>query len=116
MARVSLDDLSSSESAKGGSSRSSKPAGGKSPKLTEGLDPKQKIKAGVAIGVIVLAGAFIVWNTGLLNSGQQQAATGAPDATAEEVQAYNEALEKQERARTTGGNNTREAPMPLGAN
>lgn len=118
MARVSLDDMSSAESSKSGPSRPARDTsgGGKSAKAGASLDPKQKIKAAVALAVIVVAGGFIVWNTGLLDSGSPQAASGPPDATAEQIQAYNEEVQRQEEQQRRSGNNTREVPMPLGAN
>jgi len=73
------------------------------------LDQAQKIKAGVAIGVIVLAACFIAWNLGLF---QGRGNTAAP---AEMTQADKDAIEElEQQQRSTGG--SRLPPMPLGAN
>lgn len=124
MARVSLDDMSSAESSKGGSSKKSAGHGSlvgdagthKSRKAKGGMDPQQKIKAGIAAAIIVLAGGFIVWNTGMLSGGSGVNPNAAPDATAEQVQQYNDNVKQQEQQQQKSTGSSRLPPMPLGAN
>lgn len=111
MARVSIESGSSSGKSSGSGKKSS---GGKS----GGLDSAQKIKAGIAVGVIVLAAAFIMWNAGLFESRPRFDANATPDASPEETAAFNQAQQQQQQQQqqpqSTGS--TRLPPMPLGSN
>jgi hypothetical protein len=117
MARVSIDSLQSSESSSksGRSAKSASKAKAAKPDGA-GLDSKQKVKAAIAVGVIILAGAFIAWNSGLFESAPKIDANAAPDATPQETQAFQESQKQaeQQQQKTTG--NTRLPPMPLGSN
>jgi hypothetical protein len=119
MARVSIDSLQAAESgsktappkATGGTPKPGKPSGG-------GLDPKQKMKAVIAVVIIVVAGVVIAWNSGLFEGSPEVDASAPPDATNEEARAFEEAQkrEQQQQAQPSGSGTTRMPPMPLGSN
>jgi hypothetical protein len=114
MARVSIDGASSSSAS---SSRDPGKSTGSASKKSSGagLDKAQKIKAAVAVGIIVLAGLFIAWNSGLFEGRPRVDANAPPDATPEETAAFEEAQKAAEQQPRSSGS-TRLPPMPLGSN
>lgn len=111
MARLSLDDSNSSSSSSSAKTKASKSKKGGGLGLGN-LDSGQKVKAGIAIGVILLAGVFILYSLGLFDGLFRSQASSNSGATPEEVQAYEEAVRQQEQMMRRSGT----PPRPVGAN
>ena len=110
--RVSIDDSGSGKKPSSlmddvpSSSGKKKKGGGGA-----GLDKAQKIKAAVAIAVIILAGGFIAWSNGLLDGKPRANASGPPDVTPEDQNAF----DQNQQPKSTGSTRL-PPPMPLGSN
>jgi hypothetical protein len=107
--RVSIDSPTPEKSS--GSSGKGRSKGRQSGEKAS-LDQKQKIKAGVAVGVIVLAAAWIGYSAGLFSFGPPRQVVTEP--TEAELEAFNKAAAEEEKQLNPG--NARVAPMPLGIN
>jgi hypothetical protein len=100
--RVSIDDAAKSTASTSSSKSAGKPAG-------EGLDQKQKIKAGVAAAVIVLAIGYIAYSQGIFESRPKRVSN--PEPTPEQLEQIN-----KQAAQEQPHSGARLAPtMPLGA-
>lgn len=110
--RVSIDDTGSAKKSSlmddvgGGSTSKNKKSGGGG---GGGLDSKQKIKAAVAVAVIVLCGGFIAWQNGLF-AGKPKL-NAPPQVTPEEQEAF----DQNQQPKSTGGTRL-PPPMPVGSN
>jgi len=112
--RVSIENSGSKGSSSSSDKRSSHSGGHsdkKSSRKSSTLDDKQKIKAAVAVAIIVLAAGWIAYSTGLFDGGAPVSTAAEP--TPEQLQELAKQA-VQENSESGGGARLNPA-MPLGA-